>query len=100
MLLYTDLALVEWPDDNALGGPRLLGRIADPDLVAVLARIIRRVKASDGKVPLLQRYDPYERLFGPPLPHLFHPRRHAIRCCAFPMVRRPEIPVTPSTPRR
>jgi integrase len=49
---------------------------ADPDLVAVLARIIRRIKNDDGKVPLLQRYDTYERLFGPPLPHLFQRRTH------------------------
>lgn len=49
---------------------------ADPDLVAVLARVIRRVKADDGKVPLLQRYDTYERLFGPPLPHLFQRVTH------------------------
>ncbi|MCW6003742.1 site-specific integrase [Micromonospora sp. CPCC 205371] len=44
---------------------------ADPELVAVLARIIRRIKATDGKVPLLTRYDFHERAFGPPLPHLF-----------------------------
>ena len=44
---------------------------ADPDLVAVLARILRRVKAPDGQVPLLSRYDNHERTFGPPLPHLF-----------------------------
>lgn len=49
---------------------------ADPDLVTVLARIIRRIKNDDGKVPLLQRYDPYERLFGPPLPHLFQRLTH------------------------
>jgi integrase len=44
---------------------------ADPELVAVLARIIRRVKDRDGRVPLLQRYDFHDRRFGPPLPHLF-----------------------------
>jgi hypothetical protein len=44
---------------------------ADPELVAVLARIIRRIKADHGRVPLVSRYDPYERVFGPPLPHLF-----------------------------
>jgi integrase len=44
---------------------------ADPELVAVLARIIRRVKNAGGKVPLLSRYDNYERTWGPPLPHLF-----------------------------
>jgi integrase len=44
---------------------------ADPELVAVLARIIRRIKGPDGRVPLLQRYDFHDRRFGPPLPHLF-----------------------------
>lgn len=44
---------------------------ADPDLVAVLARIIRRIKDPNGRVPLLQRYDFHDRCFGPPLPHLF-----------------------------
>ena len=44
---------------------------ADPELVAVLARIIRRIKDAAGRVPLLTRYDTYERVFGPPLPHLF-----------------------------
>jgi Phage integrase family len=44
---------------------------ATPELVAILARILRRVKTSDGQVPLLSRYDNYERTFCPPLPHLF-----------------------------
>ena len=44
---------------------------ADPDLVAVLARIIRRVRPDQGRVPLLSRYDTHERTFGPVLPHLF-----------------------------
>lgn len=44
---------------------------ADPDLVAVLARIIRRIKNDEGRVPLLSRYDTYERSFSPTLPHLF-----------------------------
>ncbi|WP_162907546.1 tyrosine-type recombinase/integrase [Allorhizocola rhizosphaerae] len=47
---------------------------ANPELVSVLARIIRRVKGPDGKVPLLSRYDHHERVFGPPLPHLFQRR--------------------------
>jgi integrase len=49
---------------------------ADPDLVAVLARIIRRIKGDNGKVPLLHRYDTYERTFGPALPHLFQRVTH------------------------
>ncbi|MGY5061005.1 tyrosine-type recombinase/integrase [Streptomyces sp. 900105755] len=48
---------------------------ADPDLVAVLARIIRRIK-HDGTVPLLSRYDGYERTFGPLLLHLFQRVTH------------------------
>lgn len=44
---------------------------APPDLVAVLARILRRVKTPEGQVPLLSRYDDHERIYGPPLPHLF-----------------------------
>src|SRR5260370_21373096 len=60
---------------------------ADPELVAVLARIIRRVRDDNGRVPLLSRYDIYDRTCGPPIPHLFQsislrqqqvltPRRH------------------------
>ncbi|WP_067510307.1 tyrosine-type recombinase/integrase [Actinoplanes sp. TFC3] len=49
---------------------------ADLDLVAVLARIIRRIKADDGKVRLLHRYDTYEPTFGPALPHLFQRVTH------------------------
>lgn len=56
---------------------------ADPDLVAVLAKILRRIKTPEGgQVPLLVRYDGHERTFGPPLPHLFqtvvHHRRQVI----------------------
>ena len=28
-----EITLVEWPECSDIGGPRLLGRIADPDLV-------------------------------------------------------------------
>ncbi len=49
---------------------------ADPDLVTVLARIIRRIRSDDGKVPLISRYDTYERTFGPLLPHLFQRVTH------------------------
>ncbi|MDQ0946022.1 tyrosine-type recombinase/integrase [Streptomyces sp. V1I1] len=53
---------------------------ADPDLVAVLARIIRRIKGPAERVPLLNRYDGYERVFGPPLPHLFQcPSQHRLQ---------------------
>lgn len=49
-----------------------------PELAAVLARVVRRVKAGAATVPLLSRFDPYERAFGPPLPHLFQ-RRIGVR---------------------
>ncbi|MCX5205913.1 site-specific integrase [Streptomyces sp. NBC_00237] len=53
---------------------------ADPDLVAILARIIRRIKGTEERGPLLTRYDGYERVFGPPLPHLFQcPSQHRLQ---------------------
>lgn len=62
---------------------------ADPDLVAVLAHILRRIKAPDGHVPLLSRYDGHERTFGPPLPHLFQrPYQHRIDVISPARVRR------------
>ncbi len=62
---------------------------ADPDLVAVLARILRRIRAPDGHVPLLSRYDGYERAFGPPLPHLFQrPYQHRLDVISPARVRR------------
>lgn len=30
---YLEVALVEWPDGPAAGGPRLLGCISDPEVV-------------------------------------------------------------------
>ena len=62
---------------------------ADPDLVAVLARILRRIKAPEGHVPLLSRYDGHERTFGPPLPHLFQlPYQHRLHIISPARVRR------------
>ena len=43
-----------------------------PELAHVLAAIITRLRQRHGgKVPAVSRYDPAERLDGPPLPHLF-----------------------------
>ena len=43
-----------------------------PELANVLATIITRLRHHHGgKVPGVSRYDPYERIDGPPLPHLF-----------------------------
>lgn len=47
---------------------------ADPELVSVLAAIVRRVKGTNETLPLVTRYDPLERTWGPPLPHLFQAR--------------------------
>jgi integrase len=48
--------------------------LVSPELAHVLARIIHRVRGGAEQVPLVARYDPYERVMGPPLPHLF--QRH------------------------
>ncbi|MET7952145.1 site-specific integrase [Micromonospora sp. NPDC005324] len=45
--------------------------LVTPELASVLAAIISRIRDSDGTVPLVARYDDYERVAGPQLPHLF-----------------------------
>jgi integrase len=45
--------------------------LVSPELAHVLARIIARVRGSSQHVPLLARYDYYERTTGAPLPYLF-----------------------------
>jgi hypothetical protein len=46
--------------------------LVGPELANVLAAIITRLRQRHGgKVPSVSRYDPAERLDGPPLPHLF-----------------------------
>ena len=43
-----------------------------PELADVLATIITRLQQRHhGTIPAVSRYDPYERVEGPPLPHLF-----------------------------
>jgi integrase len=49
--------------------------LVSPELASVLATIISRLRAeNNGSVPLTARYDPHERIIGPPLPHLFQHR--------------------------
>lgn len=48
--------------------------LVSPELAHVLARIVHRLRAGGDRVPLVARYDPSERVTGPPLPHLF--QRH------------------------
>ncbi|WP_430789170.1 tyrosine-type recombinase/integrase [Actinoplanes sp. G11-F43] len=45
--------------------------LVSPELAHVLARIVHRVRAEKENIPLVARYDPHERVTGPPLPHLF-----------------------------
>lgn len=42
-----------------------------PELAHVLAAIVRRVQGADGKVPVVERYDPLEKTMSAPLPFLF-----------------------------
>jgi Phage integrase family len=42
-----------------------------PELAHVFAQIVERVRGEHATVPLCPRYDPLERTWGPPLPHLF-----------------------------
>jgi integrase len=49
-----------------------------PELAHVLARVKHRVRDGEGAVPLVARYDPYERVLSPPLPFLFQ-RVHGTR---------------------
>ena len=39
-LPFLELSLLEWPEGPERGGPRLLGRISDPDLVDEVRRRI------------------------------------------------------------
>ncbi|MCA1196299.1 site-specific integrase [Saccharopolyspora sp. 6V] len=53
--------------------------LISPELASVLATIISRLRRDHGgTVPLVARYDPHERITGPPLPHLFQ-RKNAHR---------------------
>ncbi len=45
--------------------------VAGPELVNALAMIIKRIRKTDSTVPLVPRWDGYERELGQPLPHLF-----------------------------
>jgi integrase len=49
--------------------------LVSPELASVLACIISRLRRRhSGSVPLVARYDHYEAVTGPPLPHLFQRR--------------------------
>jgi len=82
LLEITHLALVSYrlPDTgevipllqivpSKINEERLL--LVTPELASVLAAIVRRIRPTDGRVPLVGRYDHHERTTGPPLPHLF-----------------------------
>jgi len=42
-----------------------------PELAHVLAQIIERVRGAHSTIPACSRFDTHERVYGPPLPHLF-----------------------------
>lgn len=53
--------------------------LVSPELASVLASIVKRLRDdNDGSVRLVARYDPHEKVTGPPLPHLFQ-RKNAWR---------------------
>jgi integrase len=86
LLEITHLALVSYrlPDTGEIvpmlqivpsksNEERLL--LVSPELASVLATIITRLRdRNGGAVPLTARYDPHEKVTGPPLPHLFQRR--------------------------
>jgi integrase len=46
--------------------------LVSPELASVLASIVKRLRDdNNGSIPLIARYDPHEKITGPPLPHLF-----------------------------
>ncbi|WIX85715.1 site-specific integrase [Amycolatopsis sp. DG1A-15b] len=50
--------------------------LVGPELASVLATVITRLRRQNGgTVPLTRRYDPHDRVLGPPLPHLYQRRR-------------------------
>jgi integrase len=52
--------------------------VVPPELAHVLARVKHRARDGGDSVPLVTRYDPYERVLSPPLPFLFQ-RVHGTR---------------------
>ncbi|MGW1677377.1 tyrosine-type recombinase/integrase [Saccharopolyspora sp. NPDC002376] len=86
LLELTHLALVQYrlPDTGEVvpllqivpsksNEERLL--LISPELASVLATIITRLRAQNGgNIPTVSRYDPTEKIHGPPLPHLFQRR--------------------------
>ncbi|WP_162252845.1 tyrosine-type recombinase/integrase [Arthrobacter sp. Soil782] len=48
--------------------------LVSPELAHVFALIKRRISNASGRVPLTVRYDGAERVYSPPLPHLFQIR--------------------------
>lgn len=46
--------------------------LVSPELASVLAAVVKRQRDdNDGTIRLVARYDPHEKVTGPPLPHLF-----------------------------
>lgn len=48
--------------------------LVSPELADVLSTTVRRIRNADGAVPMVTAYDPYERVWNPPMPLLFQYR--------------------------
>ena len=58
---------------SKIDAERLL--VVSPELAEVLSAVIRRVRDTNGAIPLVAAYDHHERVWLPPLPLLFQRRR-------------------------
>lgn len=45
--------------------------LVSPELADVLSAIVQRSRTKDGSIPLVESYDPHEKLWNPPMPLLF-----------------------------
>ena len=74
--------------------------VVSPELAEVLSAVIRRVRGTNGAIPLVAAYDHHERVWLPPLPLLF--QRRSRRASNAPSAPRRSAPcsTTPSPPQR
>ena len=57
-----EVSLIEWPEGPERGGPRLLGRTEDPEVVAAVSERL----AAEGRKALARFKGPPVRLVGAP----------------------------------
>ncbi len=56
-----DVALLEWPDGREAGGPRMLGRTDDPEIIKLVRERLARQRRAE-----LSRLEPPVRLASEP----------------------------------